>query len=128
MVDAVATHDADAGATSVFVVNRSLDETVTIDIDVRLLGDVELGEVESLYDDDIHAANTLDDRDTSGSAPQRDRASRERHRDHHPASGLVDRAHAARVTECPRSCASTAPGSVAGADPWCCAASVSEAG
>ncbi len=40
-----------------------MDEAVTIDIDVRLLGEVQLGEVESLYDDDIHAANTLSDPD-----------------------------------------------------------------
>src|SRR6185436_18602414 len=36
VVDAVATCDAESGETSVFLVNRSLDEEVTIDIDVRL--------------------------------------------------------------------------------------------
>lgn len=61
LVDAVATCDADSGETSVFLVNRSLDEDVTIDIDVRLLGAVQLGEVQSLWDEDIHAANTLQD-------------------------------------------------------------------
>jgi alpha-L-arabinofuranosidase len=59
VVDAVATCDAESGTTSVFLVNRSMDEAITIDIDVRLLGDVQLGEAESLFDDDIHAANTL---------------------------------------------------------------------
>jgi alpha-L-arabinofuranosidase len=59
VVDAVATCDAESGQTSVFLVNRSLDDEVTISIDVRLLGDVSLGEVQSLHDDDIHAANTL---------------------------------------------------------------------
>jgi alpha-N-arabinofuranosidase len=63
IVDAVATCDAESGETSVFLVNRSLDEEVTIDIDVRLLGSVQLGRVESLHDDDIHAANTLQDQD-----------------------------------------------------------------
>lgn len=63
VVDAVATSDAATGTTSVFLVNRSLEEEVTIDIDVRLLGDVQLLEVESLHDDDIHAANTLTDPD-----------------------------------------------------------------
>ncbi len=63
VVDAVATCDVESGTTSVFLVNRSMDEAITIDIDVRLLGDVRLGEVESLYDDDIHAANTLSDPD-----------------------------------------------------------------
>jgi alpha-N-arabinofuranosidase len=66
VVDAVATYDAASGETSVFLVNRSLDEEVTIDIDVRLLGDVHLGRVESIYDDDIHAANTLHEQDRVG--------------------------------------------------------------
>ena len=43
VVDAVATCDAESGQTSVFLVNRSLDDEVTISIDVRLLGDVSLG-------------------------------------------------------------------------------------
>jgi alpha-N-arabinofuranosidase len=63
IVDAVATCDAESGETSVFLVNRSQGEEVTIDIDVRLLGSVQLGRVESLHDDDIHAANTLDDQE-----------------------------------------------------------------
>ena len=46
--------------------NRSLDEAVTIEIDVRLLGAVQLGDVESLWDDDIHATNTLQDTDRVG--------------------------------------------------------------
>ena len=73
VVDAVATCDAESGATSVFLVNRSMDEAVTIDIDVRLLGDVRLGEVESLYDDDIHAANTLSEPDRVRLRPTRRR-------------------------------------------------------
>ena len=44
VVDAVATCDAESGEPSVFLVNRSLDEEVTIDIDVRLLGDVALSQ------------------------------------------------------------------------------------
>jgi len=63
VVDAVATHDPESGTTSVFLVNRSMDEAVAIEIDVRLLGDVRVREVESLYDDDIHAANTLNEPD-----------------------------------------------------------------
>ena len=66
VVDAVATCDAESGETSVFLVNRSLDEEVTIDIDVRLLGAVTLSHVESLWDDDIHAANTLQDPERVG--------------------------------------------------------------
>ena len=69
VVDAVATCDAESGETSVFLVNRSLDEEVTIDIDVRLLGAVTLSHVESLWDDDIHAANTLQDPERVGLRP-----------------------------------------------------------
>ncbi len=69
VVDAVATCDAESGETSVFLVNRSLEEEVTIDIDVRLLGKVEVRHVESLYDDDIHAANTLQEQERVGLRP-----------------------------------------------------------
>ncbi|GAA3773423.1 alpha-N-arabinofuranosidase [Microbacterium kribbense] len=65
VVDAVATHDAEAG-TAVFLVNRSLEEAVTIEIDVALLGAVELGSVRTLHDDDMHAANTLGEPDRVG--------------------------------------------------------------
>jgi len=61
VVDAVATHDADTGETSVFLVNRSLDEAITVDIDVSNLGAVSLGATHMIHDDDIHAANTLTD-------------------------------------------------------------------
>ena len=59
MVDAVATHDEALGATSVFLVNRSLTETVTVDIAVDRLGVGSLDSVESIFDDDVHATNTL---------------------------------------------------------------------
>jgi alpha-N-arabinofuranosidase len=59
IVDAVATYDAEAGDTAVFLVNRSLDEAVEIVVDVSLLGAVSLGSAESLFDNDMHAANTL---------------------------------------------------------------------
>jgi alpha-N-arabinofuranosidase len=61
IVDAVATHDQETGETAVFLVNRSLDEAVEFVVDASLLGDVSLGSAESLYDDDMHAANTLSD-------------------------------------------------------------------
>ncbi|WP_314504596.1 alpha-N-arabinofuranosidase [uncultured Microbacterium sp.] len=66
VVDAVATIDAESGEASVFLVNRSLEEEVTLDIDVRLLGDVQLGSVESLWDEDIHASNTLENPERVG--------------------------------------------------------------
>ncbi|MBW9094389.1 alpha-N-arabinofuranosidase [Microbacterium jejuense] len=58
IVDAVATHDE--GGTTVFAVNRSLTDEVTLEIDTRALADFGDAEAFSLFDDDIHAANTLD--------------------------------------------------------------------
>jgi alpha-L-arabinofuranosidase len=66
LVDAVATHDAETGETAIFVVNRSLTESVGFEIDTSLLGDVAVGSVESIHDDDMHAANTLDQQERVG--------------------------------------------------------------
>jgi alpha-N-arabinofuranosidase len=63
VVDAVATHDDETGETSVFLVNRSMEDEVELAIDTSLLGVVAIGSVESIFDDDIHAANTLDDQE-----------------------------------------------------------------
>ena len=62
-VDAVATHDADTGRTAIFLVNRSLDAATTVTIDVSHLGDVAVVEASTLADDDIYAANTLDNQE-----------------------------------------------------------------
>jgi alpha-N-arabinofuranosidase len=59
VVDAVATRDESGGRTTVFVVNRSLTEEVSLDIDVRALGRIAAASAQSLFDDDIYAANTL---------------------------------------------------------------------
>ena len=61
VVDAVATHDPETGDTAVFLVNRSMTDTVEIGIDTSILGDVSVDWIVSLHDDDIHAANTLAD-------------------------------------------------------------------
>ena len=66
LVDAVATHDAETGATSVFVVNRSLDQEVEFEIDTSLLGDIAVQSAEGIHDADIHAANTLADPERVG--------------------------------------------------------------
>ncbi len=63
IVDAVATHDAETGRTAVFMVNRSLDEEVTVEIDTSVLGDVSIGSFRTLHDEDIHAVNTLTEQD-----------------------------------------------------------------
>ena len=69
LVDAVATYDAESGKTSVFVVNRSLSDEAEIVVDVRALGDVSVQAASSLYDEDIHAANTLEDQARVGLRP-----------------------------------------------------------
>ena len=51
----------DALGTSVFLVNRSLSSATTVTLDVAALGDVSVVEAVSIFDDDIHAANTLAD-------------------------------------------------------------------
>lgn len=61
LVDAVATHDPDTGDIAVFVVNRSMTEEATLEIDTAVLGEVEIVSATTLHDDDIHAANTLTD-------------------------------------------------------------------
>ena len=44
-----------------FAVNRSLDEEVTLEIDLTLLGDVTTVTAQVLADDDMHARNTQAD-------------------------------------------------------------------
>ncbi|ALO67197.1 alpha-L-arabinofuranosidase [Arthrobacter alpinus] len=61
MIDSVATHDETTGASAVFLVNRSLTETLDVRIDVSRLGVSRIVSAETLHDADIHAKNTLDD-------------------------------------------------------------------
>jgi alpha-N-arabinofuranosidase len=60
----VATHDAEAGRTAVFLVNRSQTEDATVTIDVAALGDITVLDAQTLNDDaDVYAANTLLERE-----------------------------------------------------------------
>ncbi len=61
VVDAVATHDRASGETSLFAVNRSLTGPVTLEIDAAALGAVEVVSATAIWDEDIHARNTLAD-------------------------------------------------------------------
>ena len=61
VVDAVATYDEDTRSTAIFLVNRSQEGPVRVEIDTRALGPVEPGMATTLSDPDIHAANTLAD-------------------------------------------------------------------
>jgi alpha-L-arabinofuranosidase len=63
LVDAVATHDSTDATTSVFLVNRSLDEESEVVIDVSALGGLTVASAQTLYDEDLGAANTLADQE-----------------------------------------------------------------
>ncbi|WP_158867028.1 arabinosylfuranosidase ArfA [Leifsonia sp. AG29] len=69
LVDAVATFDEADGSAALFVVNRSLTETQTVEVDVRDLGVTRVAEALSLWDDDVYAKNTLQDQNRVGLRP-----------------------------------------------------------
>ncbi|MBI4943715.1 MAG: alpha-N-arabinofuranosidase [Actinobacteria bacterium] len=60
VVDAVATHDPASGDVVVLAVNRSLDEPVRLDVDLRSFGPLTVGESHLLADPDRLATNTQD--------------------------------------------------------------------
>lgn len=60
LVDAAASFDPQTGKTSVFLVNRSKADSISLRIDLGGLGDVALQSAQSLFDADIKAANTLE--------------------------------------------------------------------
>jgi len=62
-VDAVVTHDEEAGTAAVFLVNRSRTEPITVDVALHGFGDLAITETATLADDDLDAANTIDDQD-----------------------------------------------------------------
>jgi alpha-N-arabinofuranosidase len=61
VVDAVATHDPETGEIAVFVVNRSVHEATTVDVDVRAFGTARLTEALTLANPDPYAKATPDD-------------------------------------------------------------------
>ncbi|PPF42671.1 alpha-L-arabinofuranosidase [Pseudoclavibacter sp. AY1F1] len=65
-LDAVATHDAETGATALFLVNRSRDEEAVVTIDVAALGAAKVVDAQTLADDDVYAKNTLQDPERVG--------------------------------------------------------------
>ncbi|GIG29162.1 alpha-N-arabinofuranosidase [Cellulomonas marina] len=62
-LDAVATHDAEAGRVAVFVVNRDPDAPVSLATDLRGFGGARLVESALLGGEDLTAVNTADDPD-----------------------------------------------------------------
>jgi alpha-L-arabinofuranosidase len=65
-VDAVATHDRETGQTAVFLVNRSQSEEASIAIDLSALGTVTLLDAQTLAEADVHAKNTLAEKERVG--------------------------------------------------------------
>ncbi|HEX6523579.1 MAG TPA: alpha-L-arabinofuranosidase C-terminal domain-containing protein [Streptosporangiaceae bacterium] len=61
VIDAIAT--VDDGRAAVFLVNRDLEETAQVTIDVRSLGSTRIMEVLTLADADVYAKNTLAEQD-----------------------------------------------------------------
>ncbi|PSK91359.1 alpha-N-arabinofuranosidase [Murinocardiopsis flavida] len=71
VIDAVATRDAASGAAAVFVLNRSVDTAVALDVDVRGLGAERLVRCATLADADVYAVNTADEPDRVAPAANR---------------------------------------------------------
>ncbi|MEO5921166.1 MAG: alpha-N-arabinofuranosidase [Pseudolysinimonas sp.] len=69
VVDAAATHDADSGSTSVFLVNRSQDVAATVTMDVAALPATAVATALTLADNDVYAKNTLADQNRVGLVP-----------------------------------------------------------
>lgn len=66
LVDAAASRDPETGKTAVFLVNRSKTETASLSVDIASLGGVQVLSAQSLFDEDIKAANTLSDPERVG--------------------------------------------------------------
>ncbi|MFD6950610.1 alpha-L-arabinofuranosidase [Nocardiopsis sp. TSRI0078] len=63
VVDAAVTSDPDTGRAALFLVNRSTDQPLTLRADLRDLGPTGVARALTLADDDVYAANTMDDPD-----------------------------------------------------------------
>ncbi|MFC4009392.1 alpha-N-arabinofuranosidase [Nonomuraea purpurea] len=68
LVHAVATH-SEEGGTTLFAVNRSTDEPLSLEIDARALGGARIVEATTLSDTDVYARNTADDPDRIAPRP-----------------------------------------------------------
>lgn len=69
LVDSVATFDETAGTASVFLVNRSQTESLTVSVDVASLGVTTVVEAVAVHDEDPYAQNTLAEQNRVGLRP-----------------------------------------------------------
>ncbi|MGP3964859.1 arabinosylfuranosidase ArfA [Nonomuraea sp. 3N208] len=67
LLHAVATHDGEA--TTLFAINRSTDQPLSLRIDARALGGARIVEATTLTDSDVYARNTADDPDRIAPRP-----------------------------------------------------------
>ncbi len=58
-MDAVATHDAEAGRTAIFLVHRGQDGPASVTLDLSGLDVTTIEESRTLADDDLEARNTV---------------------------------------------------------------------
>ncbi|MFD1714231.1 alpha-N-arabinofuranosidase [Amnibacterium flavum] len=68
LVDAVATFEQDAGEAAVFLVNRSLDQSITVEVEIGQLGRMTVVSAQTMHDEDLDAVNTLADQTRVGLA------------------------------------------------------------
>ena len=66
LIDAVATADAEAGTSALFLVNRSRTGSIEVTIDVSGLEASAITEAVTLHDDDVYAKNTREDQNRVG--------------------------------------------------------------
>ena len=69
LVDAGATHDEETGRAAVFLVNRSLTDSITVTVNLAGLGEKSILETQMMSDDDVYASNTKDAPDRVGLKP-----------------------------------------------------------
>ena len=66
LVDAVATTDDESGTSALFLVNRSLTESIEVTVDLASLVATTITEAVTLHDDDVYAKNTIENRERVG--------------------------------------------------------------
>jgi alpha-N-arabinofuranosidase len=59
IIDAIATHNQATAETTLFIVNRSLEHPVVLEVDARAVGGASIVEALSISDPDINVTNTL---------------------------------------------------------------------
>ena len=93
LLDATATYDEESGAVTLFAVNRSADDDLELDVDLRALPGLRLESATTLAgpDGDVRATNTAGRPDAVRAEGQPPGPARTRPPDRGPAAGLLER-------------------------------------